>query len=51
MAFRSAIETKIAELDSEMERLQTHRAQLRDFVKSCRKHEDTGQCPMLDRLS
>jgi DNA-binding transcriptional MerR regulator len=50
-AFRAAIEAKIAELDAEMERLQSHRAQLRDFAKSCREREHSGQCPMLDRLS
>lgn len=51
MAFRAAIEAKIAELDAEMERLRTHRAQLGDFAKSCRVHEHAGQCPMLKRLS
>lgn len=51
VAFRAAIEAKIAELDAELERLQVHRAQLCDFAKSCREHEDSRQCPMLDRLS
>ncbi|HEX5488291.1 MAG TPA: MerR family DNA-binding transcriptional regulator [Rhodanobacteraceae bacterium] len=51
MAFRAAVETKVAELDIEMERLQAHRAQLCDFAKSCKEREHSGQCPMLDRLS
>jgi DNA-binding transcriptional MerR regulator len=50
-AFRTAIEGKIAELDAQMERLQAQRAQLCDFAKSCREREQSGQCPMLDRLS
>jgi DNA-binding transcriptional MerR regulator len=51
MAFRAAIEAKVAELDSELERLQAHRAQLREFAKSCRQREQSERCPMLNRLA
>jgi MerR family mercuric resistance operon transcriptional regulator len=50
-AFCAAIEAKITELDAEMARLQAHRAELRDFAKSCSEREQSGPCPMLDLLS
>jgi DNA-binding transcriptional MerR regulator len=51
IAFRLAIDAKLAELDAEMERLQAHRAQLREFAKSCGEREQSGRCPMLERLA
>lgn len=51
IAFRAAIDAKLAELDAEMERLRAHRAQLRGFAKSCREREQSGRCPMLERLA
>lgn len=50
-AFRAAIEAKIVELDAEIARMASRRAQLCELVKTCDGDEPQGACPAVESLS
>jgi len=50
VAFRTAVEEKVAELDRKIAALSRHRVQLQEFIVACRQREASNQCPILESL-